>query len=208
MCVRLTWERDAIRKHYGKASGGSVTLSMIFCCGSCIHVGAILTCTTYLNIVADSVHSFVATAQPNGSGLFQQGNAPCRTVKVLTWPPNSCRSQSEHTFLAQSSLRLIPGGPSLQFTGLKGLSGYHSTRGLLKSMKVLVEQGWPTQYRAGGFHVMADQCDLFMFCSLLDITNPNRTSSRRTPSSKPLKFSSHLNLWSAMKPRYIQLHTV
>ncbi|MCI4382883.1 hypothetical protein PGIGA_G00019780 [Pangasianodon gigas] len=66
-----------------------------------IHVDVTLTCTTYLNIVADQVHPFMATVFPNGRGLFQY--APCHTAKivqewfeehdkvfkVLIWPPNS-----------------------------------------------------------------------------------------------------------------------
>ena len=78
----------------------------MFCCetlGPGIHVDVTLTCTTYLNIVADQVHPFMATVFPDGSGLFQQDNAPCHTTKivqewfeehdkefkVLPWPPNS-----------------------------------------------------------------------------------------------------------------------
>ncbi|MCI4388645.1 hypothetical protein PGIGA_G00088540 [Pangasianodon gigas] len=89
-----------------QAGGGSVMLWAMFCwetLGPGIHVDSILTHTTYLNIVADQVHPFMAMLFPNGSDLFQQDNAPCHTVKivqewfkehdkkfkVMTWPPNS-----------------------------------------------------------------------------------------------------------------------
>ena len=35
-----------------------------------IHVDVTLTCTTYLNIVADQVHSFIAPVVPDGSDFF------------------------------------------------------------------------------------------------------------------------------------------
>ena len=69
--------------------------------GPGIHVDVTLTRTTYLNIVADQVHPFMAMVFPDGSGLFQQDNAPIlqklfrnglrsmTEFKVLTWPPNS-----------------------------------------------------------------------------------------------------------------------
>ena len=68
-----------------------------------IHVDVTLTRNTYLNIVSDQVYPFMAKVFPDGSGLFQQDNAPCHTArivqewfeehdkefKVLPWPPNS-----------------------------------------------------------------------------------------------------------------------
>ena len=71
--------------------------------GPAIHVDVNLTRVTYLNIVADQVHHFMAMLFPDGSGLFQQDNALCHTAHivrewfakhdevftVLPWPPNS-----------------------------------------------------------------------------------------------------------------------
>ncbi|MCI4388573.1 hypothetical protein PGIGA_G00087550 [Pangasianodon gigas] len=88
-----------------QAGRGSVMLWAMFCwetLGPVIHVDVTLTRTIYLNIAADQVHPFMATVFPNGSGLFQQDNAPCHSAKivqawfeehdkefrVLTWPPN------------------------------------------------------------------------------------------------------------------------
>ena len=47
------------------------------------HVDVTLTRTTYLNIVADQEQHFMATVFPDGSGLFQQDNAPCHTAKIV-----------------------------------------------------------------------------------------------------------------------------
>ena len=71
--------------------------------GPAIYVDVNLTRVTYLNIVADQVHPFMAMVFPDGSGLFQQDNAPCHTAHlvrewfeehdevfmVLPWPTNS-----------------------------------------------------------------------------------------------------------------------
>ncbi|KAF3698668.1 Transposable element Tc1 transposase [Channa argus] len=90
----------------GQAGGGSVTLWAIFCwetIGPCIHVDTTLPRTTYLNTVADQVHTFMAKLFPDGSGLFQQDNVPCQKAKIgqeffeehenefkpLPWPPNA-----------------------------------------------------------------------------------------------------------------------
>jgi len=86
-----------------QAGGRSVMLLVMFCwesLGPAI-VNVNLTPTTYLNIVA--AYSFMTMVFPGGSGLFQQGNAPCHTAhvvqewfeehdeefKVLSWPPIS-----------------------------------------------------------------------------------------------------------------------
>ncbi|MCJ8744457.1 hypothetical protein PDJAM_G00118960 [Pangasius djambal] len=49
--------------------------------GPGIHVDVALTRATRLNIAADQVHPFMAAVFTNGSGLFQQDNAPCHTAK-------------------------------------------------------------------------------------------------------------------------------
>ena len=56
----------------------------MFCLGSAIHVDVTLTCTTYLSIAADHVHSFMETVFPDGCGLFQQDNAPCKKSKNVS----------------------------------------------------------------------------------------------------------------------------
>ena len=78
---RLPGEEIAPGRTMGRkqAGGGSVMLWAMFCCetlGPGINVNVTLTRTTYLNIVADQVHPFMATVFSNGSGLFQQDNTP------------------------------------------------------------------------------------------------------------------------------------
>ncbi|KAF7654794.1 hypothetical protein LDENG_00064660, partial [Lucifuga dentata] len=51
--------------------------------GSCIYVDVTLTCTTYLNIVANQVHTFMAMVFPDGSGLFQRDNASATLLKMF-----------------------------------------------------------------------------------------------------------------------------
>ena len=48
-----------------------------------INVDVNLTRVTYLNIVADQAHPFMAMLFPDGSGLFQQDNAPCHTARIV-----------------------------------------------------------------------------------------------------------------------------
>ena len=60
---------DGTRMHFGKTTsgGGSVMLQARFCwetLGSAIHVDVNLTRVTYLNIVADQVHPFMAMVFP------------------------------------------------------------------------------------------------------------------------------------------------
>uniref|UniRef100_A0A8C4NKQ7 Tc1-like transposase DDE domain-containing protein n=1 Tax=Eptatretus burgeri TaxID=7764 RepID=A0A8C4NKQ7_EPTBU len=88
-----------------QAGGGSVMLWAMFCwktLGLPIHVDVNLTRVTNLTIVAEQVYPFMAMVFPDGSGPFQQENAPCHTAHivrewfeehdevftVLPWPPN------------------------------------------------------------------------------------------------------------------------
>ncbi|MCI4380731.1 hypothetical protein PGIGA_G00243310 [Pangasianodon gigas] len=90
----LTWGRDGTRIHYRKKASwrrqcdarGSVMLWAMFCwetLGPGIHVDVTLRHTNYLNIVAGQVKPFMATVFPNGSGIFQQDNAPCHTAEIV-----------------------------------------------------------------------------------------------------------------------------
>jgi len=47
-----------------------------------IHLDINLTSATYLNIVAQQVHSFVTKMFSGGIGIFQQENAPCQTAQI------------------------------------------------------------------------------------------------------------------------------
>ena len=71
--------------HYGKkAGGGSMMLCAMFCWetwGPGIDVDVTLTPNTYLNIVADQVHPFMAKVFPDGSGLFQQDKVSSHKAK-------------------------------------------------------------------------------------------------------------------------------
>ena len=104
-----------------QAGGGSVMLWPILCwetLGPAIHVDVNLTRVTYQNIVANQVHPFMAMVFPDGSGLFQQDNAPCHTVHlvrkwfeehdevftVLPWPPNCMTRNCEDTNTGDGNL--------------------------------------------------------------------------------------------------------
>ena len=66
-----------------QAGGGSVMLWAMFCwetLGPAIHMDINLTRVIYLNIIAEQVHPFMAMVFPDGSGLFQQDNAPCHII--------------------------------------------------------------------------------------------------------------------------------
>lgn len=52
--------------------------------GPLISLDITLNSTAYLNIVADHVHSFMATMFPSGDGHFQQDNAPCHRARTVT----------------------------------------------------------------------------------------------------------------------------
>lgn len=46
-------------------------------------LGCYLSRTTYLNIVAEQVYSFMKMILPDGGGLLQQDNALCHTTKIV-----------------------------------------------------------------------------------------------------------------------------
>lgn len=52
-------------------------------CWEPIHVDVIVTCITYLNIVADQVHTLMVTIFPNISGFFRQDNAASHTANIV-----------------------------------------------------------------------------------------------------------------------------
>ncbi len=84
------------------------------------------TCTNFLEIVADHVHSFMAMVFVALSGLLQQDNAPCHTAvivqewleghckefKVLPWPPNSDLNPIEHLWQGWETLILEGHSPA------------------------------------------------------------------------------------------------
>lgn len=141
--------------------------------GPAIHVDVTLTRTTFLSIVADHVHPFMETVFPDGTGLFQQDNAPCHKAKmvqewfeehnnefkVLTWPPNSPDlNPIEHLWdVLDKQVRSME-APPRNLQDLKDLLltswcqiPQHTFRGLVESMPrrlraVLVAKGGPTQY--------------------------------------------------------------
>lgn len=68
------------------------------------HVDVTLTCTTYLNIIADQVHPFISVFH----GFFQKDRI-CTTkmvsVQVLTWPLNSPKLSPINFFVMCSTNR-------------------------------------------------------------------------------------------------------
>lgn len=63
-----------------RAGRGRVIIWAMLCWetfGPAIHVDVMLTCTTYLSIIADHVHLFMETVLSDSCGLFQQANAFC-----------------------------------------------------------------------------------------------------------------------------------
>ena len=89
-----------------QAGGGSIMLWGTFTwtsMGPVELVQGTMTAETYRTLVADHVHPFMTTMFPNGSGIFQQDNAPCHKARsvmewfeehsgelqLMCWPPNS-----------------------------------------------------------------------------------------------------------------------
>uniref|UniRef100_A0A3B1JRE4 Transposase Tc1-like domain-containing protein n=1 Tax=Astyanax mexicanus TaxID=7994 RepID=A0A3B1JRE4_ASTMX len=106
---RLPLELKAPGGSAGNGAAGeesSVTLWAAFCwdtLGPVIAVDASLTSDSYLDIVAEQVPPFMGMVFPDGSGFFQQDNAPCHTAdcvqewfeehseefSLLPWPTDS-----------------------------------------------------------------------------------------------------------------------
>ena len=63
-CALFSWGAHDARMHWGV-----------------IYVD-VLTCTTYLSVVADHVHHFIEMVYTDGCGLFQQDNTRCHKAKM------------------------------------------------------------------------------------------------------------------------------
>lgn len=85
--VRWLAETETGTTVEGKQDGGGIVkLWATFCwetLGPVVSLDATLTCSSYLNILADHVHPFMEAVFPDGDGLFQQGNTPCHTAKAV-----------------------------------------------------------------------------------------------------------------------------
>lgn len=82
VCVPLPKEEVGPGCTMGRRQACGGMLWTIFSCetlGPSIHADVHLTWTTYLNIIADQVHPFMAMVFLDGSGLFQD-NAPLRCL--------------------------------------------------------------------------------------------------------------------------------
>lgn len=73
-CVHLLpGEEMAPGSTMGRRQAGRCSVMLYVLLGPGINVDVVtLTCTSYLNSVADQVHPFIAMVFFNGSGLFQQ----------------------------------------------------------------------------------------------------------------------------------------
>ena len=161
MCVSFTWGRDSIRIHsekkvshwrqcdalckfYWETLGPGILVDITW-----ILLGHVP--PTYILLQANYTPSW-QWYSPNGSGLFQQDNVLCHTAKnIQEWFEEH---DSEHDSVGLASkfpssqsnrasvwIKKVHGGPTLQFTGLKGSaakrlgvryyrsSGVHATTG-------------------------------------------------------------------------------
>ncbi|GBN44516.1 hypothetical protein AVEN_238581-1 [Araneus ventricosus] len=71
--------------------------------GSVVVVEETMKAASYLNIIADQLHPYMAFVFPTGNGFFQQDNVPCHKARIvlelfedhtdefhlMTWSPNS-----------------------------------------------------------------------------------------------------------------------
>ncbi len=89
-----------------QAGGGGVMVWGIFywhTLGPLVPIEHCLNATAYLSIVAYYAHPFMTTVHPSSDGYFQQDNAPCHKVQIISdwflehdnelnllkWPPQS-----------------------------------------------------------------------------------------------------------------------
>ncbi len=86
-------------------AGGVIVWGILSChtLGPLVPIKHRLNTTAYLSIVADHVHPFITTVYPSSDGFFQQDNAPCHKVQIISdwflehnneftllkWPPQS-----------------------------------------------------------------------------------------------------------------------
>ncbi len=132
-----------------QASRGIVMFWPMFCWETLdpgIHVDVTLAHTTYLKIVTDHVHHFMAMVFTDGSDLFRQDNAHCKTLfenrnglrnmmKSSSFP----RSQSDGISMGCAGPKSDSGGPPCNLQDLKELLLMcqilqDKFRGLVKSM--------------------------------------------------------------------------
>ena len=157
----------------GQANGDSVMLWAVFCWETLDPaMDVTLTRTTYLNIVADQVHSFIETLFINCSGFFQQDNTPCHTAK---WSRSDVRNKTTssrcwlcfHSSPEFNSIELLwnvlnktinlATSMTYRICCLHQGARYHSTPSEVSEQ---LATGGPTQYQAGVNNVMADQCTM------------------------------------------------
>ncbi|GFW42147.1 transposable element Tcb1 transposase [Trichonephila clavipes] len=159
-----------------QAGGGSTmlwgTFSWAFL-GPVVVVDQTMNATGYLNIVADQLHPYIASAFLAGNGMFQQDNAPCHKAKIvlewfqehdaefelMSWPPKSLDlNQIEHIWDVMGRQLRVQRPPIHNISNLRNrcLNIWYNLslaicQGLVASMPrrvgaVLRAKGWPTRY--------------------------------------------------------------
>ncbi len=114
-----------------QAGGGGVRVWGIFSqhtLGPLVPIEHRLNATAYLSIVVDHVHPFMTTVYPSSDDYFQQDNAPCHKVQIISdwflehhneftllkWPPQS----PDLVILNPQPEMLLSRWPSLYFLAI------------------------------------------------------------------------------------------